>query len=124
MGTNLDMLPAGAVPPNPLELLASPRFAKFLEMIKERYDHIIIDSPPSQAVSDAVLLSTFADSVIYVVKADGTSIPLAQRGVGHLLQSGASVMGVVLNQVDVEKAARSGDYSGYYDHYGYSDRKA
>ncbi|KIP87849.1 MULTISPECIES: polysaccharide biosynthesis tyrosine autokinase [Pseudomonas] len=124
MGNNLDMLPAGAVPPNPLELLASPRFAKFLEMIKERYDHIIIDSPPSQAVSDASLLSTFADSVIYVIKSEATSIPLAQRGVGHLLQSGASVMGVVLNQVDVEKAARSGDYSGYYDHYGYSDRKA
>ncbi len=124
MGTNLDMLPAGAVPPNPLELLASPRFAKFLDMIKERYDHIIIDSPPSQAVSDAVLLSTFADAVIYVVKADGTPIPMAQRGVGHLLQSGASVMGVVLNQVDVEKAARSGEYGGYYDQYGYSEGKA
>ena len=124
MGTNLDMLPAGAVPPNPLELLASPRFAKFLDVVKERYDHIIIDSPPSQAVSDAVLLSTFADAVIYVIKSEGTSIPLAQRGVGHLLQSGASIMGVVLNQVDVEKAARSGEYSGYYDHYGYSDSKA
>jgi capsular exopolysaccharide synthesis family protein len=121
---NIDMLPAGVVPPNPLELLSSPRFAKFLEMAKTRYDRIIVDSPPSQAVSDAVLLSTFADAVIYVIKSEATSIPLAQRGVGQLLQSNAPVTGVVLNQVDVKKARQYGKYSGYYDHYGYSEQKA
>lgn len=120
---NVDMLPAGVVPPNPLELLASPRFAKFLEMAKGRYERIIVDSPPSQAVSDAILLSTFADAVIYVVKAEGTAIPLVQKGVGQLLQSGASITGVVLNQVDVKKARKYDKYSGYYDHYGYSEPK-
>ncbi|WP_150305041.1 GumC family protein [Pseudomonas saliphila] len=120
----LDMLTAGAVPPNPLELLASPRFAKFLERAKEQYDHILIDSPPTQAVSDSVLMSTYADSVIYVIKSEHTSINMAQKGVGQLLQSGASIVGVVLNQVDVKKAAKKGEYSGYYDHYGYSEQNA
>ncbi|HDZ57871.1 MAG TPA: polysaccharide biosynthesis tyrosine autokinase [Pseudomonas xinjiangensis] len=120
----LDMLTAGAVPPNPLELLASPRFAKFLERVKDRYDHILIDSPPTQAVSDSVLMSTYADSVIYVIKSESTSISMAQKGVGQLLQSGASIVGVVLNQVDVKKAAKKGEYSGYYDHYGYSEQNA
>ncbi len=122
--SQLDMLTAGAVPPNPLELLASPRFAKFLERVKDRYDHILIDSPPTQAVSDSVLMSTYADSVIYVIKSEGTSIGMAQKGVGQLLQSGASIVGVVLNQVDVKKAAKKGEYSGYYDHYGYSEQNA
>ena len=117
----VDMLPAGVVPPNPLELLASPRFAKFLEVTRERYDRIIVDSPPSQAVSDATLLSTFANAVIYVIKSESTAIPLAQKGIGQLLQSGAPLTGVVLNQVDVQKAAKHGSYSGYYDHYGYSN---
>lgn len=121
---NVDMLPAGVVPPNPLELLASPRFAKLLEMAKGRYDRIIVDSPPSQAVSDAILLATFANAVIYVIKSEGTAIPLVQKGVGQLLQSGASITGVVLNQVDVRKARKYGDYSGYYDHYGYSEPRA
>lgn len=121
---NLDMMTAGAVPPNPLELLASPRFAELLEKAKEHYDHIIIDSPPTQAVSDPILTSTLATSVVYVIKSESTSIPMAQRGVGQLLQSGASIVGVVLNQVDVKKAAKKGEYSGYVDHYGYSAGKA
>ncbi|UAW98036.1 polysaccharide biosynthesis tyrosine autokinase [Halopseudomonas nanhaiensis] len=122
--SQLDMLTAGAVPPNPLELLASPRFAKFLERVKDRYDHILIDSPPTQAVSDAVLMATYSDSVIYVIKSESTSISMAKKGVGQLLQGGASIVGVVLNQVDVKKAAKKGEYSGYYDHYGYSEAKA
>ncbi|MFC3607944.1 GumC family protein [Stutzerimonas tarimensis] len=118
---NVDMLPAGTVPPNPLELLASPRFLKILEMARARYDRIIIDSPPSQAVSDAALLSTSADSVIYVIKSESTSIPQAHKGIGQMLQKGAPIAGVVLNQVDVKKLRKTQGYNGYYDHYGYSD---
>ncbi|WP_462380540.1 GumC family protein [Pseudomonas sp. Marseille-QA0892] len=121
---SIDILPAGVVPPNPLELLASPRFAKFLEMAKGHYERIIIDSPPSQAVSDSVLLSTIADSVVYVVKSEATSIPLVQRSIGQLLQNNASITGVILNQVDIKKAAKYGKYVGYYDHHGYSEAKA
>lgn len=117
----IDMLSAGAVPPNPLELLSSPRFAKAIELLKAKYDRIIIDSPPTQAVSDAVVLSTFANSLIYVVKSDSTHIPLVEKGVGQLLQNNAPVSGIVLNQVDIKKAKKYGySYGGYYDYYGYS----
>ena len=118
----VDMLSAGAVPPNPLELLSSPRFAELVESLKGKYDRIVIDSPPTQAVSDALMLSVLANALIYVIKSDDTSIPLAVKGVGQLLQSNAPVTGVVLNQVDMKKAKKYGyDYGGYYDYYGYSN---
>lgn len=120
---NVDMIAAGAVPSNPLELLSSPRFAKLLEVVKGRYDRIIIDSPPSQAVSDAAVLSTLADAVIYVVKSDSTLIPHVQKGVSQLQNSNAPLTGVVLNHVDIEKAKKNGQFRGYYDHYGYSEQQ-
>ena len=120
----IDMIAAGTVPPNPLELLSSPRFAKAIEVLKSKYDRIVIDSPPTQAVSDAIVLSTFADSLLYVVKSAATHIPLVEKGVGQLLQNNAPVKGIVLNQVDIKKAKRYGySYGGYYDYYGYSNAK-
>lgn len=121
----IDMLSAGAVPPNPLELLSSPRFTELVERLKTQYDRIVIDSPPTQAVSDALMLGTLANALIYVIKSDDTAIPLAVKGVGQLLQSNAPVTGVVLNQVDMQKAKKHGyNYGGYYDYYGYSDSAA
>ncbi|ASL29061.1 GumC family protein [Azotobacter chroococcum] len=117
----IDIIGAGAVPPNPLELLSSPRFAKTIELLKSKYERIVIDSPPTQAVSDATVLATQANALIYVIKSEATPIPLAQKGIGQLLQSNAPVTGVVLNQVDVKKAKKYGySYGGYYDYYGYS----
>lgn len=124
MDDNFDIIPAGTVPPNPLELLSSQRFAKVLEVLESRYDRIVIDSPPTQAVSDALVLSTHANAVIYVIKSESTAIPLAKRGIGQLLQNNAPVTGVVLNQVDIAKAKKQGySYGGYYDYYGYSDKE-
>ena len=122
----IDILCAGSVPPNPLELLSTARFGKIIEFARNKYDRIIIDSPPTQAVSDAVVLGTHANALLYVIKADSTHIPLIERGVGHLLQNRAPVTGVVLNQVDIKKAQKYGyEYGGYYDYYGYSgDQKA
>ena len=117
----IDMMCAGAVPPNPLELLSSERFAELIEQLKSSYDRVIIDSPPIQAVSDATILATHADAQIYVIKSESTPIPLAQKGVGQLLQTNSPVTGVVLNQVDVKKAQKHGyHYGGYYDYYGYT----
>ncbi len=118
----IDMLGAGAVPPNPLELLSSPRFNKVIEFLRSKYDRIVIDSPPTQAVSDALVLATHANALLYVVKSEATPIPLVQKGVGQLLQSNAPVSGIVLNQVDIKKAQKHGySYGGYYDYYGYSN---
>ncbi|SEJ26258.1 capsular exopolysaccharide family [Pseudomonas linyingensis] len=118
----IDMLSAGAVPPNPLELLSSARFEKVLEFLRSKYDRVVIDSPPTQAVSDATVLATHANALLYVIKSEATPIPLAQKGVGQLLQNNAPVTGVILNQVDIKKAQKQGySYGGYYDYYGYSN---
>lgn len=119
---NLDILPAGTVPPNPQELISSPRFSEVLDLLMARYDRIIIDSPPTLAVSDAMLISTYADDVVYVVKSESTTIAMTRKGVGHLLQNNARLTGVVLNQVNISKARKYGyEYGGYYDHYGYGE---
>jgi capsular exopolysaccharide synthesis family protein len=118
---NLDILPAGVVPPNPLELLSSNRFEHVIEELKKHYDYIIIDSPPVVAVSDARVLASITDGVVFVVKADDTKHQLAKRGVKKLLDMDAHIIGSVLNQVTVGKKSRYGDYdSNYYSYYGYS----
>jgi len=117
---NIDVLPCGQIPPNPLELLSSERFARVISKLEGMYDRIVIDSPPVQAVSDALVLSKFAKAVVYVVEADNTHENLVSNGLKRLLEHHAPIAGIVLNKLNVEKAAKYGyDYSGYYDHYGY-----
>lgn len=115
--SHIDVIPAGTVPPNPLDLLSSGRFAHILEELKDKYDRIVIDSAPTQAVSDALVLSTKADALIYVVKSDSTATNVARNGIERLLRVGAPLIGVVLNQFD-PNAARKHGYDGY-DKYGY-----
>jgi Mrp family chromosome partitioning ATPase len=89
-----------------------------LQQLRERFDRIVIDSAPVQAVSDALILASYADSVIYVVKADATSATQAQKGIARVLASNEPLTGVVLNQFDSGKAGGRygrGDYE--YDAY-------
>ncbi|MGB0867248.1 MAG: CpsD/CapB family tyrosine-protein kinase, partial [Granulosicoccaceae bacterium] len=124
---NLDVMTAGGVPSNPLELISSKRFAYLLEQLRKHYDRVIIDCAPVQAVSDSLVLSQSADSVLYVVRSVVTPMPLAQRGVARMKQVGAKIKGIVVTQVDVEKLQSYGGdhyYQGYYDYYGYSEDNA
>jgi capsular exopolysaccharide synthesis family protein len=122
----IHILPAGTVPPNPLELLSSRRFEDVVMKLREAFDIVVIDSAPLQLVSDAQVLSQFASAVIYVVKADATPYQVAQNGLKKLRRVNAPILGVVLNQLDIEKAEKYyGEYSGYksykgYKKYGYS----
>ena len=120
----LDILPSGVVPPNPQELLTSKRFARLLEVLSQKYERIIIDSAPTQAVSDAYLISKHATEVVYIVKADSTPYALAKAGLDKLKSNDSHVAGVVLNQLDVVKSGKyyTGDYyNGYYSNYGYAN---
>lgn len=110
----MDVMPAGLIPPNPLEMLGSKKFEDALDELRRRYDRIVIDSAPTQPVSDAMILASLADAVIYVVKADSTSTYDVQKGVSALLANNAPLAGVVLNQFDVRGAGK--DYYNYaYD---------
>jgi capsular exopolysaccharide synthesis family protein len=116
----IHILPAGTVPPNPLELLSSKRFEDVISKLREAFDIVIIDSAPLQLVSDAQVLSQFASAVIYVVKADATPYQVAQNGIKKLRRVNAPILGVVLNQLDLEKAEKYyGEYSGYKSYKGY-----
>jgi capsular exopolysaccharide synthesis family protein len=122
--TNLHVLQAGRAPLNPLELISSPGMELAFERLKEEFEVIVIDSPPVQLVSDAVMLSQLATSVLFVVRADSTPYPVARHALSRLQRADAPVLGAVLNQIDLEKADNYyGEYSGYgnryYRKYGY-----
>lgn len=120
---DLDVIAAGAIPDKPLELLSSKRFDHLIEKMKSRYDRIVIDSAPVQAVSDALLLGQHADAVIYAVKAGVTPSVVCERGVARLRHAGINVAGAVVTNVDIGKINGYGgelQYQGYYDYYGYS----
>jgi len=118
-GTSAKLLPAGHTPPNPLELLLSPKFSQSVKKLQELFDIIILDTPPVQLVSDAMIVARHATGVIYVVKADDTPIPLARLGLKKIRLTGTPIIGVALNQLDFKKADRYyGEYSGYRS-YGY-----
>ena len=122
---SMDILPSGPIPDQPLELLSSKRFEKIIDQLSERYDRIVIDSAPTQAVSDALVLSKLCDAVVYAVKSHDTSIELVKRGLQRLTQVNAPVAGVIITQVDIDKITSYGGdyyYQGYYDYYGYTDK--
>ncbi len=115
----IDIIGAGVIPPNPLELLSSPRFAELLENLGKEYDRVVVDCPPLLPVSDARVISTCVDSVVYVVKADATSVNKVRVGLGHLAQLRTPVTGIVLNRLDMKMAERYSDYGygAYYESY-------
>lgn len=124
----IDMLLAGDIPPNPAELLSSNRMQKLLDKMREKYDYILLDSPPVDLVVDAVALSSKCDGVLFVVRADQSERGAVIHGMDQLEYAGANVLGFVFNGVTSETAAgygkyrfrkyaRSSRYSRYY-HYG------
>ena len=111
---NLWVLPCGTVPPNPAELLGSPRAAEVMEQLKEHADVVVYDSPPAATVTDAVVLSSRVDAVLQVVLAGVTRRDLVLRGKAVLEKVGAHILGPVLNRVSLSDL---GYY--YYYYYGY-----
>ena len=118
---NLKLLTSGPVPPNPAELLGSDEMRKLLGILSERFGHIIIDSPPAISFTDASILSTMVDGVVLVVHSGRSSRAVVRRAKQQLLDVGAHIFGVVLNNVKAE--AQDYYYSGYYSGY-YSDADA
>jgi len=122
-GGAVDVLPSGPAPDHPLELLSSKRFEKLLEQLGSHYDRIVIDSAPTQAVADALVLGRLSGGVVYCVKSHDTPVGLAKSGLQRLAQVKVPILGVVITQVDVNKIQSYGgdyDFQGYYDYYGYN----
>lgn len=117
-GVTVDFIPAGTVPPNPVELLNSKSFVHLLELLREKYDHIVMDSPPLVGFADALVLSRLVDGTILVLRNQQTPKPAAKYARDRLIQVGGNILGVVVNDVKVERGAYYyGKYSGYYYYY-------
>ncbi|GAB4057299.1 GumC family protein [Uliginosibacterium sediminicola] len=128
-GSTLSVMPAGDLPPNPLELLLSQKFKETLAWLRDQYEVIIIDSPPVELVSDALVIAPMVNRVVFVVRAMKTPYPLARKGILRVQRSGGRMLGVVLNHLDFKKSQRYyGSYSGYgiddYESYGYGSKKS
>lgn len=112
----LSLMPAGALPPNPSELLHSQAFTDLLERLKGSFDVVIIDSPPLVPVTDGAILAARLDAVILVARALRTSRSAARRAVRILADVGANTLGIVLNDFN----AGTGRRGYYYREYGYT----
>ena len=116
---NLWSIPAGPMPPNPADALHSQRFRDMIRELGERYDRVVIDSPPLVAVTDATILSKMCDGTIFVVRAFKTSKFLCRQALRSLRDVDARLLGVVLNAVDLNKH----EYAYNYYHYTYYKRQ-
>jgi capsular exopolysaccharide synthesis family protein len=111
----VSVIPSGPIPPNPAELLGSFDMAKLIDNLAAHFDYVLIDSPPVLPVTDAVILSRYVDGVVLVVKGGMTPQRVVLDARNRLEGVGATMLGVVLNDVDVT----GGDYY-YYNRYYYS----
>ena len=114
---NLHILTAGALPPNPSELLASALFADFVVEVASRFDVILIDAPPILPVTDAVVLSTRVDGVVLVYQLGRVGRAALKRAKSHLDNVHAAIRGIVLNDVKAEVSSYSPDMQYMYRQY-------
>ena len=106
----LYLLTSGMKVPNPLELLSSEKFKHLIEKLRTRFDFIVIDCPPVDAVADAIPVSCVTDGTIYVVSAKETNKHDAKAAITQLQRNGANILGTVLTKVEAEAK----HYYGYY----------
>jgi capsular exopolysaccharide synthesis family protein len=116
---NLYCVPAGPLPPNPGDILQSDRFRKFINDLGERFDRVVVDSPPLAAVTDSSIISTLVDGTVFVARAFETGKYLAIQGLRSLRDIGAPVIGCVLNAVDLDHHEYTYYYYYYYKRDGY-----
>lgn len=111
---NLSIITAGGTPPNPAELIASARMGKLLEFMKQHFDIIFIDLPPVAVVSDAVIIAEHLTGYLYAVRSGREDKRMLKGALAMMDQTGAHVVGLVMNDVNM----KSGGY-GKYGKYGY-----
>lgn len=117
--TGISYIMAGAVPPNPTELLGSKRMERLLEMLTKSYDYVICDTPPAGIVTDAVLLNRYCDGVLFVVRQDYASKDQIVTAKKNLENVHANIIGSVLSCFDLKESGA--EKKGYY--YGYHYRR-
>ncbi len=119
---NLFVLSSGQIPPNPSELVGSPLMKKCLEMLKQNFDHVLVDTPPLLAVTDGSILANMADGVILVIRGGDTTKEAIVRSKYLLNCAHAKIIGTMLNNVDLHTCEPS-YYARYFYNYEMDDIK-
>ena len=119
----LSIIPAGTLPPNPLEFLGGERMHDLLGTLRERFDVVLIDTPPVLVTADAALMGVQADGVVLVVRAGKSERVAARHAVEQIVHLGGRMLGAVLNDPDA-RTPRYGRYGDYYYGYGYTAPEA
>lgn len=117
---NLSVLTSGKIPPNPTELLSSPRMDKLLDFVKEHYDCVFIDTPPVNIVTDATVFSQKATGYVIIVKTDTTNVPELKTTVSTLQGINANILGFILNDANSKKKKYYSYYRKYSRNYSYN----
>ena len=113
-GTLLTVLPSGRVPGDAMDLLMGPRLPAVVAELRNRFDLLILDTPPAQLVSDSMILGRIASGMIMVVRSDSTPLQVIRRALRRAEATGITILGLVLNAHDFQRADRYyGETSGY-----------
>jgi capsular exopolysaccharide synthesis family protein len=118
---NLSVITCGTIPHNPMELISSTRFNNLLKSLKDRFTHIVIDSPPTLPVSDSCILAKVVDATVIAVKAEETKVSMAKETVARLQKVNATITGVVLTQASPKKMSYYGEHYFQDTYYGTKD---
>ncbi len=120
----IHVLTVGMIPPNPAELLGGSKMKALIEEMESMYDIILFDTPPVSVVTDAAVLSQFADGAILVIRQKHATIEQAQLAKRNLETVNANIIGVVMNDYDMKSTNReSGYYYSYYYDYSSKDKE-
>lgn len=117
--TGLSVLPCGPIPPNPAELLTSPRFEQLLAVLREKFDYVLVDTPPVLAVSDPCVVAPRVDAVLLVISISRNGRSEAQRAKELLGTMEVNLLGTVVNRVTRQAGGAYGYGSYRYERYGY-----
>ena len=115
--SNLFIIPAGPIPPNPVELLASNRFEKLMEHLEGHYDRIILDAPPNQGFADVLVLSRKVGGVVMIITLGQTTRDAVRHFKRSILNVNGNILGCVINRLDFSKRYGYRSYYRYYRHY-------
>jgi capsular exopolysaccharide synthesis family protein len=108
------LIPAGDSPPNPVDLLGSERMDRFLSLIREKYDFVLVDTPPASSMSDALVLAQKVDGVIFVARSGEVERDILKEVLERFAKLETKLLGIILNDVRPQESRYYYKYSYYY----------
>jgi len=117
---NLDVLPVGAIPANPVDILSSQALEDFVDRVRKQYSLVIFDTPPTMGLADAPLLARIVDATVFIVEANRAHYGQAKTAIRRLRGATSHVAGVVLTKYRAADAGMAYDYQ--YQYYAYGNK--